>query len=226
MFPPKYAKPNGSHHEKVEGVSGNLLVVSWHPQGRSDEKHGKSYSQWVTPSPMQSSRWNEPSYVAQKCSHQPLIYAICWGWMESLDFPIQVVSLSIYDKCEGITDIGLKFHGLYNWPNPPHKMNQPWSASSNNAFSPNISSSMERLNSSTQVVSLSIYGMYGAAANLWLKFYGLQEWPKLPHQTNKPWSASSKNSNSLDGSSNMEKRDVVWQSWAAHCFPWNMHHVK
>ena len=41
---------------------------------------------------------------------------------------------------------------------------------------------MERLNSSTQVVSISIYGMCGAGADIGLKFHGLQEWPKLPHQ--------------------------------------------
>ena len=41
MFPPKYAKPHGSHHRKVEGVSGNLLPIQWPPQGRSDEKHGE-----------------------------------------------------------------------------------------------------------------------------------------------------------------------------------------
>ena len=35
MAPPKYAKPNGVHYKKVEGASGNLLVVQWHPQGRS-----------------------------------------------------------------------------------------------------------------------------------------------------------------------------------------------
>ena len=45
MVPPKYAKPNGVHHEKVEGVSGNLLVVKWPPQGRSDDKHRESHPQ-------------------------------------------------------------------------------------------------------------------------------------------------------------------------------------
>ena len=45
MVPPKYAKPNGSHHEKVEGVSGNLLAIQWPLQGSSDKKHGEPHSQ-------------------------------------------------------------------------------------------------------------------------------------------------------------------------------------
>ena len=165
MFPPKYAKPNGSHHEKVEGVSVNLLAVQWPTQGRSYEKHRGSHSQWETPKPMLSSKWNEPFKVAHQKNPQPPVHAMCWGCME-------------------------------------------------------------RLNSSTQVVSLSIYGMYGVASDLGLKFHGLQEWPKLPHQTIQPWSASSKKSSSPNGSSHMKKRDVVWQSWFSHCFSWNIQHIK
>ena len=45
MVPPKYANPNGSNHEKVEGVSGNLIVVQWPPQGRSDDKNRQSHPQ-------------------------------------------------------------------------------------------------------------------------------------------------------------------------------------
>ena len=45
MFPPKHSKPYGSHHRKVEGVSGNLLAIPWPPQGRIDDKHGEYYSQ-------------------------------------------------------------------------------------------------------------------------------------------------------------------------------------
>ena len=36
MVSSMYAKTNGSQHEKVEGVSGNLFSVPWNPQGRSD----------------------------------------------------------------------------------------------------------------------------------------------------------------------------------------------
>ena len=56
MISPKYAKPNGVHHEKVEGVSGNLIVVTWPPQGRSDEKHTESHPQLESPIPMLSSK--------------------------------------------------------------------------------------------------------------------------------------------------------------------------
>ena len=79
---------------------------------------------------------------------------------------------------------------------------------------------------STQVVSLSIYGMYGVATDLGMKFHGLQEWPKSLHQKKHPWSAPPKNSSSPNGSSHMKTRDVVWKSWFAHCFSWNMQHMK
>ena len=51
-FQPNISNPltliiNGGRNHlygKIEGVGGNLIVVLWPPQGRSDEKHGKSYS--------------------------------------------------------------------------------------------------------------------------------------------------------------------------------------
>ena len=43
---------------------------------------------------------------------------------------------------------------------------------------------MERLDFTSHVVSLSIYDMYGATAYLGLKYYGLQEYPKLPTNKN------------------------------------------
>jgi len=35
-------KPNGSHHERMEGLYGNLLSNQWPPQGRSDDNQGTS----------------------------------------------------------------------------------------------------------------------------------------------------------------------------------------
>ena len=58
----------------------------------------------------------------------------------------------------------------------------------------------------------------GAADDLGMKYYGLQECPKLPHQSNHPWNAPPKNSSSPNGSSTMNTRYVVWQSWFAHFF--------
>ena len=56
MLPPKYANKNGAHHEKIEGVGGNLLVVLWPPQGRSDDMHGKILSPMMILSSMLSSK--------------------------------------------------------------------------------------------------------------------------------------------------------------------------
>ena len=78
----------------------------------------------------------------------------------------------------------------------------------------------------SQDVSLSICGTHGISSVLGLKWYGLQEWPKLPDQIYKPWSASSKKSSSPNSSSDMRERGEAWKSWAAHCFSWNMDHVR
>ena len=109
MLPPKCAKPRCLHQSKVESMNGNMISVSWPPQSGSDDQHGE----WVSPSPMLSSKWGvSPSnMVTHEKSPPPCAPEMKVGWMNVHDRKeglSHAILFSTYDKCRRYADLGMQ----------------------------------------------------------------------------------------------------------------------